>query len=277
LIIDDVSQKKISNDEFVIEINNESETFLIFVESINDIKTFTTIINMLADKTFKHKLISKNNTNVFIVSISYIYIVFIALRYDNREFKNILIDHDATNFFSDDIEQFTIVQRVSKSSLSLNKNKIISFRFDINEIFFIDTINLNTSIDVITFHIVFVHILFLLCLVDMNCLRLYFNNLINMLIEKQSSIKVLFEKEFYVIHSNQIKRFQIQILMSSKSLTRNCEMIFDLQIDLKTFQMINNLQINLKIKHSRKIDSLHINMKKEHHSMIRWYDHAFLL
>jgi hypothetical protein len=76
--------------------------------------------------------------------------------------------------------------------------------------------------------------------------------------------QVLFEKKLYSTHSNQIKRFQIQILMSSKSLTRNDEMIFD-------------LQINLKIKHSRRIDNLHINMKNEHYSMIRRYDHVFLL
>ncbi len=56
--------------------------------------------------------------------------------------------------------------------------------------------------------------------------------------------------------------------MSSKSLIRNDEIIFDLQIDLKTFQMINNLQINLKIKHFRRINNLHIDMKNEHHSMI---------
>jgi hypothetical protein len=197
-----------------MKINNEiktffiSETFFIFVESINDIETFTTIINMFVDKIFKHNLISKDNTLVFIVLILYIYIVFIASRYDNREFKNILIDHDATDFFSEDIKQFTILQRISKSTLSLNKNKIISFKVYIDEIYFIDTINLNTSIDVITFHIVFVHILFLLCLVDMNRLRFCFNNLLNMFIKKHSSIKVLFEKELYSTHSNQIKRFQ---------------------------------------------------------------------
>jgi hypothetical protein len=236
-----------------------------------------TIINMLADKTFKHKLISKNNTIVFIVLISYIYIVSISLKYDDRKFKNILIDHDATDFFSNDIEKFTILQRINKLSLSLNKNKIISFKFDIDEISFIDIINLNTSFDVITFHIVLVHISFLLYLVDMNYLRFYFNNLINMFIEKQSSIKILFEKEFYITHSDQIKRFQTEILMSSKFLTRSDEMIFNFQIDLIEFRMINNLQVNLKIKHFRKIDNLHINMKNEHHSMIRRYDHAFLL
>ncbi len=65
--------------------------------------------------------------------------------------------------------------------------------------------------------------------------------------------------------------------MSSKSLTRNDEMIFDFQIDLKALQIKNDLQINLKIKHFCKVDNLYINMKNEHHSMIRRYDHAFLL
>jgi hypothetical protein len=161
-----------------------------------------TIINILIKKTFKHKFISKNNTIVFVVSILYIYIVFIASRYDDREFKNILIDHDVADFSSKNIEQFTILQQINKTILSLNKNNIISFKFDIDEIFFIDTIHLNTSINVITFHIVFVHISCLLCLVDINRLRFYFNNLINMFIKKQSSIKILFEKELFSTFSN---------------------------------------------------------------------------
>jgi hypothetical protein len=83
---------------------------------------------MFVDKTFKHKLISKNNTIIFIIFILYIYIVFIASRYDDREFKNRLINHDATDFFSDDIKQFMILQRINKSLLLLNKNKIIFFQ-----------------------------------------------------------------------------------------------------------------------------------------------------
>ncbi len=221
--------------------------------------------------------------NIIIISsnsTSYIYNVFIASRYDDREFKNILIDHDAADFSSENIEQFTILQRISKTTLILNKKRIISFKFDIDEILFIDIVNLNISVDVITFHIVFVQISFLLCLVDMNRLRLYFNNLINMLIEERSINKVLFRKEFHATHSNQIKRFQTQILMSSKSLIKNDNTILDLQIDIKT-SLIKDLQISLKIEHLRTIDNLHINMnlhidmKNEHHSMIRRYDHAF--
>jgi hypothetical protein len=174
---------------------------------------------MFIDKTLKHKFISMNNITAFVASISYIYNVFIALRYDDREFKKILINHDAADFSSEDIEQFTILQRISKTTLILNKKRIISFKFDIDEILFIDTINLNISVDVITFHIVLVQISFLLCLADMNRLRFYFNNLINMLIEERSINKVLSRKKLYSTHSNQIRRFQTQILMSSKSLT----------------------------------------------------------
>jgi hypothetical protein len=111
----------------------------------------------------------------------------------------------------------------------------------------------------------------------MNRLRFNFNNLINMLIEERSINKILSRKELYIIHSNQIKRFQIQILMSSKSLTRNDEMILDLYTRLKAFQLTNNLQINLKIEYFRTIDNLHINVKNEHHLMIRRYDYAFFL
>jgi hypothetical protein len=285
----DISFDNISTNEFVIELDSESKSFLIAVDSIDDSKTISAIIIMLADKTFKHRLIFMNNITASSNSISYIYNVFIASRYDDREFKNILIDHDAANFSSEDIKQFTILQRISKTTLILNKKRIISFKFDIDEILFIEIVNLKIFVDVITFHIVLVQISFLLCLADMNRLRFYFNNLINMFIEERSINKVLSRKELYATHSNQIKKFQTQILMSSKSLIRNDEMILDFQIDMKASQTINDLQINLKIKHSRRIDylhidmknehhtNLHINMKNEHHSMIRRYDHAFLL
>ncbi len=203
-----ISFDNISISEFVIELDSESKSFLIVVDSIDDSKTISAIIIMLADKTFKHRLISINNIIVLANLISYIYNVFTASRYDDREFKDILIDYDAANFSSEDIEQFTILQRINKTTLTLNKKKIIYFKFDIDEILSIDIVNLNTFVDVITFHIVLVQTSFLLCLVNMNRLRLYFNNLINMLIEERSINKVLSREELYSTYSNQIKRSQ---------------------------------------------------------------------
>ncbi len=250
MIIDiDISIDNTSITDFVIEkIDSESKTYFIAVDSIDDSKTITAIIIMLADKTFKHKLISMNSITFSANSISYSYNVFIVSKYDDREFEDILIDHDAADYSFENIKQFTILQRISKTFLILNKKKIISFRFDIDEIFLIDIVNLKTFVDVITFHIMFVHTSFLLRLADMNSLRFYFNNLTNMFIEEQLN-----------------ERFHAQILMSLKSLIRNEEMIFDLQIDMKIEHHLIKIMSNF-----------HTNMKKEYYSMIRRYDHAFL-
>jgi hypothetical protein len=120
-----------------------------------------------------------------------------------------------------------------------------------------------------------------------------------MLIEERSINKVLFRKELYATHPNQIKRFQTQTLMNPKPLTRNEKMILDLQISMKIehhsinsqmmsnlhtdmknghhLRMIDILQIDLKNGASQIVGNLQIGMKKEHHSMIRRYDHAFFL
>jgi hypothetical protein len=116
----DISFDNISINKFVIELDNELKSFFIVVDLINDLKKISAIIIMLVDTTFKHKFILMNIIIVSANSIFYIYNVFIASRYDDREFKNILIDHDAVDFSSKDIEQFTILQRINKTTLTLN-------------------------------------------------------------------------------------------------------------------------------------------------------------
>jgi hypothetical protein len=125
LIIDiDISIDNISITDFVIKkIDSESKIYFIVVDSIDNSKTIVAIIIMFVDKTFKHKLISMNNITFFANSISYNYNVFIVSRYDDREFKDILIDHDAADYSFENIEQFTILQQISKTFLILKKIK----------------------------------------------------------------------------------------------------------------------------------------------------------
>ncbi len=175
----------------MIEFNEHSQTFnksktkccLILLQSLNDSKT---IINVFANKTFKHRLISNDNTIALVVSISYVFNVFTKSRYDDREFKNLLIDHDVAIRSSKNIEQYTTLKRLF--NIDLNKNDISKFKFDIDNSFSIDSINLNISIDRIKFDIILVNISFLFCLADLDRLDIYFNNLINMLIENRYSI-----------------------------------------------------------------------------------------
>jgi hypothetical protein len=95
---------------FIIEFNehfqtfNESKTkcFLISHELLNNSKTIT---NVLVNKTFRHRLISSDIIILaFAISILYTFNVSIESRYDDREFKNLLIDHDVAIRSSKNIE-----------------------------------------------------------------------------------------------------------------------------------------------------------------------------
>lgn len=65
--------------------------------------------------------------------------------------------------------------------MKLNKRTtgLTNFIFGIKNTLSIGTINLDTSLEIIIFHIVQVNILFLLYFVDIDKLRAFFNNLIN--------------------------------------------------------------------------------------------------
>ncbi len=144
------------------------------------------------------------------------------------------------------MQQFTIMQRIVK--LQLNKKNVITFKFDIDDTFFIDSIRLITSIESVTFHIVSVNISFLLCLVDLNRLDIFFNNLINMII---------------------VNRFSIDFHIDLNSRTA-----IDFQIDLKTSRIMIDLHIDMKKEHRSIISR--IDMKKVY-LVIHRYDHVFFL
>jgi hypothetical protein len=122
---------------------------------------------------------------------------------------------ETADLSTDDIEQFKILKRIS-NDVNLNTKTVESnIKFEIDSISILSTVELNISLELIIFHIVEMNISFLLSLIDLNRLKMYFNNLINEMIHKISNTDI-----------------------------------------------ITNLQIDLKI---------------QRHSIIRRYDHAFLL
>jgi hypothetical protein len=196
---------------FLIEFES-SELFLISVHELQNIKF---VINSLTNQIFKHCLISKNCI-IIIISINkfFNFISTIDWEYDDREFKNILVSCDAADRLIEDIEQFKALKRISNDVKLNTKTNKSSIKYDIDNTLILKFIKLNIPLEVITFHIVKVNTSFLLCLNNLNRLKLYFNNLINEMIQKIS------------------------------------------------YQNITNFQINSKI---------------QRHSVIRRYDHAFLL
>jgi hypothetical protein len=164
----------------------EFESNELFFTSFDELRNIKFINNLFANKTFEHRLISKNITNVLInESFDFTFVSIIESRYDDREFKDILMNCDAAKRSTAEIEQFTVLQRLI-DSIQLNKSMIeLKIQFDIDNISIMNTIKLNILSSLMIFHIIKINTSFLLCLVDLDRLEVNFNNLINELMQKR--------------------------------------------------------------------------------------------
>ncbi len=169
-------------DELAISSASEIDTIKL-IEFESDELFLTSFIDALADKAFQHRLIWKNIINVFI-NESFNYIPITDSRYDDIEFKDILVDCDAADRSIESMNQFKALQRIS--DVALNKKTIgSSIKFEIDNTLILGFIDLKISLEVITFHIVEINTSFLLCLNDFDRLDIYFNNLINEIVQHE--------------------------------------------------------------------------------------------
>jgi hypothetical protein len=164
----------------LIEFESD-ELFLISFDELS-ISNIESIISALADKAFQHRLIFKDITNVLInESFDFTYISITDSRYDDSQFKDILVNCDAADRSTESMNQFKALQKIS--NVALNKKMIqSSIKFEIENTLILKFVELSISLVMITFHIVKINILFLLCLNDFDRLDIYFNNLINQIV-----------------------------------------------------------------------------------------------
>lgn len=145
--------------------------------------------NKLADQSFKHRIIMEDETITSVASNPFIFSTSTDSRYDNTEFKGLLIDSGASTRSTDGIGQWEALQRLNDSiQLDRTTAGLAHFNFEIGSTAFIGTILLKTPIEIITFHIVPIHTPFLLCLADMNQLGAYFNNTTNQVIQNRPHV-----------------------------------------------------------------------------------------
>jgi hypothetical protein len=119
---------------------------------------------------------------------------------------------ETTNRSTENIEQFKALQRISDVILN-TKTVESSIRFDIDDTLILELIELNISLEIINFHIVRINISFLLCLNDLNRLKMYFNNLINEMIQK-------------ILEDQNITNFQISLRIRRHSVIRRYDHAF---------------------------------------------------
>ncbi len=179
LEIDTIKLIEFESDELFLTSFDEQNT-----EFINSsLATFLT--SSLADKAFQHRLISIDIINAFInESFDFIYTSTTDSRYGDSEFKGILMNCGAADRSIEGMSQFKVLQRIS--NVALNKKKIgSSIKFEIGNTLTLEFVELNISLEVITFHIVRMNTSFLLCLNDFDRLGIYFNNLINEIVQHE--------------------------------------------------------------------------------------------
>ncbi len=155
---------------FVLEID-----IITLIEFESNELFLTLFINVLADKTFQHRFISKNIINVLInESFNLSNISITDSRYNDTKFKDILINCDAVNRSTKKMRQFKALQQIS-NNIALDKKTIeSSIKFEIDNTLILEFVDLNTSLEVITFYIIEINISFLLCLNDFHRLNIYF-------------------------------------------------------------------------------------------------------
>jgi hypothetical protein len=191
-VIDDAKLIEFESNELFLTSLDELQNIEFVNSSLVTSSLANSFTNSLANKAFEHRLILKNITNVSVnESFDFIYISIIESKYDDREFKNILMNCDAARQSTAEIDQFKALQRLN-DSIQLNKSIVESkIQFDIDSISIMSTIELNISLELMIFHIIEVNTSFLLCLIDLNRLEVYFNNLTNELMQKRLIIITL--------------------------------------------------------------------------------------
>ncbi len=132
-------------------------------------------------------------------------------RYTSEMFYDIMIDSRTSVRLIVDYEQYLAF--IKNTSIKLNSTKVeaVNVQFEIESTFSIESLTIDISFELVKFHVVKADTFFLLSLADMNRLKVYFNNVENILfmIIKNRSLSVIrrFDHDFllwknsYFLHS----------------------------------------------------------------------------
>ena len=151
-----------SNDE-TFNMQKINEQFIISL-SVLDASESSTTTKTLANDAFKHRLILSNeifSIASFSVSGSYVFNVSIDSKYDFSKFKSLLIDSETATRSTESMNQLKALQKLDSTiKFDISIAGSANFIFDMDSTGSIESINLNTSIGLIIFHIVQINIFF---------------------------------------------------------------------------------------------------------------------
>ena len=174
---------------FNVQSYENDEVFCISLDTLKNSDCIL-ITNLFIDHAAKHQIIdideSESSFSTENSNMSYAYISSTSFKYDDTEFKNLLINSNSATRSTGGIGQLKALQKID-DTIQLNQSTAGSanFVFDIESTGSIESINISTSIELITFHIISVNTFFLLCLANLNKSETFFNNVTNKVIQQK--------------------------------------------------------------------------------------------
>jgi hypothetical protein len=199
------------------------ETFMISFESV---KNAEMMITNLVNRSFNHLLINNlhicmnddQTSNVFqtnlknfsLIDLNVFIFVHICMknidfftyiiidRYTFNVFYDIIIDSRASTRSIVDYEQYLAFIKNTSIDLNRAKTEAVNVQFELESIFSLRSITIDISMRLVKFHVIKADTFFLLSLADMNRLKVYFNNVENLLIDKIKILSIIkrFDHDF---------------------------------------------------------------------------------
>jgi hypothetical protein len=175
-------------------------------------------------------------------------------RYTSEMFYDIMIDSRASVRSIVDYEQYLAFMKNISIDLNRIKRETVNVQFEIESISSIKSLTIDISMRLVKFHVIKIDTLFLLSLADMNRLKVYFNNVENLLIDTIKVLSIirrfdhgfLLWKNFYFLHSYIVQSFNFNFCYLTDVELRQLHRRFDHSSTTKLHDLLKRSDHDVK-------------------------------
>jgi hypothetical protein len=244
---------------FISDNSANAETFIISFDLVQNAEI---MITSLANRSLNHFLTNNLHINMKITHSSDLvhtciknidFFTYIIIdRYTFAVFYEIMIDSKASIRSIVDYEQYLAFIKNISIDLDHTKTDIVNVQFEIRSTFSIESFTIDTSFELVKFHVIKADTFFLLSLADMNRLKVYFNNVENLLIDKikTSSVIKRFDHDFLLwenfLHSYITQFFELNSCYLIDVELRQLHKLFDHSFITKLHDLLKRFDHEVK-------------------------------
>jgi len=167
----------------------QTKLFFTSFRTIQHKKAINTVTN-LTDQSFTYMITNTNPTAHYNDDLDpFTYTT--TSQYTSNKFYRVIINIGALKRSTTGYKQYLVYRKTYNTAINTSKAGAINVQFGINSTPSIGSVTVNTPVGNVKFHIVKADTPFLLCLTNIDTLKVYYNNLKNILVTPTKSIPVV--------------------------------------------------------------------------------------